>query len=280
MKGESSCSDHLENKIELPHFNLFELQEVCKTCFEKVKSQNESMHEFVFNVTKEMVDQMKKAIKTPYTDDAHLIRFIRGQKGDVYKASKLYDEMMMWRKKEDVDTILEKGTPFTDYSKLIPNAYLPQPDKYGHPIYIEKIGLIDEVYCKTVKPELVVRHHIWHLEKMISLAKSHNEEKIVIILDLKGLTTSKASPLLDVLKATTHIDQSYYPERLFRLFFINAPTSFSTLWSGIKLFLDNATKKKVHIYADSFKPHLLEIISPDVLPQEYGGNSPSPFPQS
>ncbi len=39
----------------------------------------------------------------------------------------------------------------------------------------------------------------------------------------------------------TQIGKDYYPEVLGKLYIINAPYLFSTVWSGIKVFLDPNT---------------------------------------
>ena len=44
------------------------------------------------------------------------------------------------------------------------------------------------------------------------------------------------------------------------MFIINAPIYFTTIWSMIKLFIDEKTKKKINIVGSDYKKKLLEYV--------------------
>lgn len=46
--------------------------------------------------------------------------------------------------------------------------------------------------------------------------------------------------------------QGYYPERLAKLFILNMPRFFVSVWKMISRFLDKATLEKVSVYCLSF----------------------------
>ncbi|WWC70462.1 uncharacterized protein I206_104413 [Kwoniella pini CBS 10737] len=60
------------------------------------------------------------------------------------------------------------------------------------------------------------------------------------------------------------------------MFIINAPYLFSTVWSLIKPWLDEATVRKIHILGKGYKTELQQYISPENLPSDLGGNCKCP----
>ena len=57
------------------------------------------------------------------------------------------------------------------------------------------------------------------------------------------------------------------------MFIVNAPMLFSGIWSGIKIFLDPNTQKKIKILSTNYKKELIEYIDEDKLPNFLGGNA-------
>jgi hypothetical protein len=55
------------------------------------------------------------------------------------------------------------------------------------------------------------------------------------------------------------------------MFIINAPYLFSTVWSLIKPWLDEATQRKIHILGKNYKTELLKYIPAENLPENLGG---------
>lgn len=62
------------------------------------------------------------------------------------------------------------------------------------------------------------------------------------------------------------------PSQMGKLFIINAPWGFSTAWSVIKSFLDEATAAKISILGSSYQKALLEQVFPESLPAFLGGS--------
>lgn len=91
------------------------------------------------------------------------------------------------------------------------------------------------------------------------------------IMDLKGVTLTKIPSVYSYVKQVSVISQNYYPERLGKLYLINAPWGFSTVWSVVKGWLDPVTVQKIHILGSGYKSEILKQISPESLPVEFGG---------
>lgn len=75
----------------------------------------------------------------------------------------------------------------------------------------------------------------------------------------------------DYVSEATSIGQNRYPEVMGKFFIINAPWGFSTVWSVVKGWLDPVTAAKIDVLGSDYKAKLLEQISADNLPKEYGG---------
>lgn len=96
-------------------------------------------------------------------------------------------------------------------------------------------------------------------------------ETCCTIMDLKGVGLSKASSVYGYVQAASGISQNYYPERLGKLYVINAPWGFSTVFSFIKSFLDPVTVAKIHVLGSGYQKALLEQVPKENLPKEFGG---------
>ena len=70
--------------------------------------------------------------------------------------------------------------------------------------------------------------------------------------------------------------QQHYPERGERIFLLNAPVFFSTIWRLIKPILDPRTVAKMSISSKD-RSDLLNYLGPEHVPAIYGGSDPIPF---
>jgi hypothetical protein len=75
-----------------------------------------------------------------------------------------------------------------------------------------------------------------------------------------------------LLKVMSEINATLYPERLGRLYVVNAPIFFSAAWTMIKVWLDPRVIDKIHILGSDYKKILLESIDHDQLPTFVGGS--------
>lgn len=104
----------------------------------------------------------------------------------------------------------------------------------------------------------------------------HLLETCCTIMDLKGVGLGKAPSVYGYLKSASNMSQNYYPERLGKLFVINAPWGFSTIWSVVKGWIDPVTVQKIHILGSGYKKELLEQVPADSLPKAFGGTCECP----
>lgn len=202
------------------------------------------------------------------------------KQNNVTLAADLYCGIMKWRAENHLDTILDTPDPHEEFFQLAMPHRFHGHGREGQPVYLERTGPIScrmYDYLKLVtEEELVMRHVRWQevCADRFRLASIHFGKpvsKVIIIFDMTGTSMSVNPGALRIFKNVLAIDSNYYPERLERLFLINANWMFRGIWAMVSPWLDDATRKKIEILGTDYKPRLLELIAPDQLPVEYGG---------
>lgn len=96
-------------------------------------------------------------------------------------------------------------------------------------------------------------------------------ETCCTIMDAKGVSLTSAPSVYGYLQRASAISQNYYPERLGKLYIINAPWGFQTVFGMVKSFLDPVTVAKIHILGGGYQKELLAQIPKENLPESVGG---------
>lgn len=91
------------------------------------------------------------------------------------------------------------------------------------------------------------------------------------IMDLGGMSITKVSSVYGYVKQVSSISQNYYPERLGKLYIINAPWGFSSVFSVFKGWLDPVTLSKIHVLGSGYQTELLGQVPKENLPRQFGG---------
>jgi hypothetical protein len=167
-------------------------------------------------------------------------------------------------------------------------AYYPQyyhkTDKDGRPLYIEQLGKINlDAMRKITTDERMLSNLVVEYEKMAdprlpacSRKSGHLLETSCSIMDLKGVGLGMMSSAYGYLQQASAISQNYYPERLGKLYVINAPWGFSSVFSVVKKFLDPVTVAKIHVLGSGYQKELLAQIPKENLPKQFGGECTCP----
>lgn len=149
----------------------------------------------------------------------------------------------------------------------------------GRPIYIETLGGIDlNAMYKITTAERMLTNLAVEYERVAdprlpacSRKAGHLLETCCTVMDLKGVSIGKVPQVYSYVKQASVISQNYYPERLGKLYMINAPWGFSTVWSIVKGWLDPVTVSKINILGSGYKSELLKQIPAENLPKDFGG---------
>lgn len=146
-------------------------------------------------------------------------------------------------------------------------------------MYIETLGSIDmTAMLKITSAERMLTNLAVEYERVsdprlpaCSRKAGSLLETCCSIMDLKGVTLTKVPSVYSYVSQVTVISQNCYPERLGKLYLINAPWGFSTVWSVVKGWLDPITVDKIHIFGSGYQTELLKQIPAQNLPKEFGG---------
>ncbi|KAL9246830.1 hypothetical protein vseg_020321 [Gypsophila vaccaria] len=221
-----------------------------------------------------------------YADYHTLLRFLRMRDYDILKAKDSFLKYLKWREEFGVDTIF-KEFKFDEYQEV--QKYYPHGfhgvDKFGRPIYIERMGMLNiEALLKVTTNERLVKHHVYEQEKTArirfpacTIAASKQIASTTAIIDVKGLgATSLTKSATYLFTEFQRIASNYYPETLNCLFIINAGSGFKILWKALKTFLDVHTSAKIQVLGSNFRSKLVEIIDPSNLPALLDGECTCP----
>lgn len=149
----------------------------------------------------------------------------------------------------------------------------------GRPVYIEQLGNIDlNAMYKITSGDRMLSNLVVEYEKVsdprlpaCSRKAGHLLENCCTIMDFKGVGLTKLSSVYEYVQSASGVSQNYYPERLGKLYIINAPWGFSSAFSVVKRFLDPVTVAKIHVYGSGYEKELLNQVPPENLPKMFGG---------
>ncbi|MDI1485020.1 MAG: cytosolic factor, phosphatidylinositol/phosphatidylcholine transfer protein [Ramalina farinacea] len=224
--------------------------------------------------------QLEQAGYTERLDTLSMLRFLRARKFNVEHAKKMFIECEQWRKDFGVDELVrtfdykEKPQVFEYYPQ-----YYHKTDKDGRPVYIEHMGKIDlGAMYKITTAERMLQNLVVEYEKMTdprlpacSRKSGHLLETCCSIMDLKGVGVTRVPSVYSYVKQASAISQNYYPERLGKLYLVNAPWGFASVFSVVKGFLDPVTVAKIHVLGTGYQNELLGQVPKENLPKSLGG---------
>jgi len=156
--------------------------------------------------------------------------------------------------------------------------------KDGRPVYIEQLGKVDlTAMYKITTEDRMLQNLVVEYEKMADprlpaccRKAGYLLETSCTIMDLKGVGISKASSVYGYVGKASTVSQNYYPERMGKLYIINAPWGFGAVFNFVKRFLDPVTVDKIHVLGGGYEKELLAQIPKENLPTAFGGTCDCP----
>ncbi|CCM01875.1 uncharacterized protein FIBRA_03946 [Fibroporia radiculosa] len=220
------------------------------------------------------------------TDDATLLRFLRARQFDIKAATTMWINCQHWRKTVDgigIDKLYRQLDPY-DYPERDRvfecwPLWFHKTDKRGRPLNIHHFAGINmpELY-KHVTPEkfwqtIVVNAESLTREVLPASARAAGRQidGTFVIVDLRGFGIGQFWQMKNLARNSFQISQDYFPETMAQLAIINAPASFTTIWSFIKPWLAKETLAKIDILGSNYKEVLLKQIPEENLPTSLGG---------
>ncbi|KAL0329554.1 UNVERIFIED_CONTAM: Phosphatidylinositol/phosphatidylcholine transfer protein SFH11 [Sesamum radiatum] len=181
-----------------------------------------------------------------------LLRFLRMRDFDVTRARDMFVQYIKWREEFGVDTICKefKFEEHEEVKRCYPHGY-HGVDRYGRPVYIERLGMVDlDSFLLVTTIDRFVKYHICEQEKTLNwrypacsiAAKKHIASTLSILdvknviyevrIDLRSPGMSRFSkPARHLFMEIQKIDSNYYPETLHQLYIVNAGSGFKVKYS-------------------------------------------------
>ncbi|XP_024988992.1 SEC14 cytosolic factor-like isoform X2 [Cynara cardunculus var. scolymus] len=216
---------------------------------------------------KEFIQQLGSSLEK--YGDPTLERFLIATSMDPNKAANMFVSWQKWR------------TSFVPLG-FIPDSEVVQqlePRKIflqglcnsGHPLMI-----LNASKHYPAKDQHQFKKFVVHvLDKGIASAIRGNEignEKIVVIIDLQQVSYKNVDA--HGLISAFQFLQAYYPERLAKLYMLNMPRFFVSVWKMISYFLEKATLHKIMIVtSEEERKHFVTEVGKEVLPEVFGGEA-------
>jgi len=191
---------------------------------------------------------------------------------------------VQWYKTNNVENVIQEvENPANASHYAFLQGYFPysfhKRDKEDVTVYIERYGSIDGKGCLTkCTPADWVRFHIYKQEvaRKVLIEDSkrigRHFDSIIVIEDLGNMGWQHLHKAgLELFHSESDIDKDHYPETLRKVFICNTPAAFNAIWKIVKPWLDPNTLAKIEILGYDYRDRLLEFISKENLPEEFGG---------
>ncbi|XP_027154350.1 SEC14 cytosolic factor-like [Coffea eugenioides] len=220
------------------------------------------------------LSQMRKSIEklgtsTEKYGDPTLMRFLIARSMDADKATKMFVQWRKWR-----TTFVPLGfIPDSEVQDELgaEKLYLQGLSRKGFPVLLIKVNKHFPAKDQHQFKKFVV--HL--LDKTIASSFGDREignEKLAVVLDLKDISYKN----VDTRGLITGFQflQAYYPERLAKLYILNMPRFFVSVWKMVSYFLEKATLQKITIVTnEEERREVIRDIGEEALPEEYGGRA-------
>ncbi|KAI0688840.1 CRAL/TRIO domain-containing protein [Earliella scabrosa] len=222
----------------------------------------------------------------PSHDDPTLLRFLRARRFDPQKALKQFADSEAWRAKHRVPA-LHASFPTDEFetTRRFYPRWTGRRDKNGLPVYVYRIASLTPPLQKelsAVPPERRYQRLIALYESLTGFvyrlcsALPRRIEPTPIsscttIIDFSDVSLQLLWQLRSHLQEASTLATANYPETLSTICVVNSPSFFPTVWSWIKPWFDEGTRRKIYILGKDPGATLRTLIEPQDLPKAYGG---------
>ncbi|EJD07682.1 CRAL/TRIO domain-containing protein [Fomitiporia mediterranea MF3/22] len=203
-----------------------------------------------------------------------LMKFLRARDLNVENAKAMLVKTLKWRIEFKTDDILKEEFPQDVFGNL---GHIYGKDKEGRPVTYNLYGGNQDLKAVFGDVDRFIRWRVQLMEKGIALIDFENIDQMVQVHDYEGvgLRSRDANSKKAAATAST-IFQDYYPEFLYKKFFVNVPAIFNWIFWLFKPIISAQTLAKMSVVgtgAQVIGKELLPIVDAKELPKRYGGEA-------
>lgn len=209
--------------------------------------------------------------------DVVLLKFLRARDFKVKDAFEMLRNCLLWRKENNVDSILDEGELGDEFGKA---GFIDGVDRDGHPICYNVLGAFQDaeisnmVFGSDEGRKKFFMSRVKLMEQGIKALdmRPGGISSLLHITDLKDALGFSKKEVRDTIKQAVQLLQDNYPELVARNIVINAPFWYYALNALLHPFLTQRTKSKfVVVRPAKVTETLLRYIPSEVIPTQYGG---------
>lgn len=226
---------------------------------------------------------MAEAHQGKVPSDQTLVRFLQAQDYNLEKARETLCQSLVWRKKYQVDRILNSYNLPEVVTRYFPGGW-HKHDRSGRPLYILRLGQMDvKGFIKSIGEEGLVKLTLHVCEEGLKKTEETATKRgkpiysWTCLLDLEGLNMRHLwRPGVKALLHIIEMVETNYPETMGLVLIVRAPRVFPILWTLVSTFISDNTRSKFIFYGGNDyqgSNGLQQIIDKECLPDFLGGDS-------
>eukprot|EP01084_Bolivina_argentea_P312264 540604_1 len=294
-KKQSTDVNTFPKNIELPS----EIMEYNNTY--GVNNDDLKVEKYLYEKYKHEINSFKI-----FPDDV-LIRFVIGYRyiseldKRLTETVQLFENFIKFHKQYDFDNIFNtthiNNVPISEY---LHGSYIYGQDKFGHPLFFDE-GLkyestadvtihkncgekgMDQVMCYLSRLCYEIKLNTSRYYNLLSNNKDDNEAKNdsskskfgvykhCLILDMKNFSVTRTLKDRWIHEYYARQFTALCPEMLHKMYVINAPWVFQSVWKIVTTFLHPNTVAKTKILGYDYLDELLKEIDIHMIPKKFGG---------
>ncbi|XP_026218106.1 clavesin-1-like [Anabas testudineus] len=206
------------------------------------------------------------------TDDDFILRFLRARKFDQMETFRLLAQYFQFRQ-QNLDMFQSFKVDDPGIKRALMDGFpgvLETPDQHGRKILILFASNWDQSRNSFTD---ILRAILLSLEVLIENPELQING-FILIVDWSNFSFKQASKLTpNILKLAIEGLQDSFPARFGGIHFVNQPWYIHAMFTIIKPFLKDKTRKRIFLHGNNLNS-LHQLIQPECLPSEFGGTLP------
>ncbi|KZT59854.1 CRAL/TRIO domain-containing protein [Calocera cornea HHB12733] len=203
-----------------------------------------------------------------------LMHFIRAQLLNVEAAKKMLIDTLRWRAEFNPAKAAEEPHDENIFGKA---GHMFGKDPEGRPVQYNIYGGVVDTTKVFADLDKFMRWRVGLMEQGCMQLDFENVDQMIQVHDYAGVSLSSRTPeSKKAASEATQIFRDYYPETLYKKFFVNVPSFLTWIFWLFKPLLSAATLAKMQVLgvgSSTIGEGMLPFVPAAELPKQYGGTA-------